>query len=95
MTATIITLPVGETTTWQDHAECRGYPTDWWFPEKTDGPAGYTRARQVCATCPAAADCLEHALHEPETKGMWAGRTPQQLVALRRQRGIRTGADHG
>ncbi len=89
MTATIITLPAGEQTDWQDTAECRSYPTDWWFPEKTDGPAGYTKARQVCRSCPVADECLDHALYEPETKGMWGGHTPTELVTIRRTLGIR------
>lgn len=93
MTATIVTLPQAEAPEWQDVAECRGYPTDWWFPEKTDGPAGYTRARQVCAVCPVDEECLDHALNEPETKGMWAGHTPPQLVTLRRTLGIHLEAD--
>lgn len=86
--ATVLEFPT--VTDWRDLAECRGYPTDWWFPEKIDGPAGYNLARQVCATCPVTGECLAHALHEPETKGMWAGLTPTQLVTRRRELGIRT-----
>lgn len=95
MTATIITFPIGDVSAWQDMAECRGYPTDWWFPEKSDGPAGYQKARRVCTQCPVQDECLDHALVEPETKGMWGGRTPPELVVLRRTLGIRTEVDHG
>ncbi len=85
--ATILEFP--SVTDWRDSAECRGYPTDWWFPEKSDGPAGYDKARTVCATCPVTGDCLTHALHAPETRGMWGGLTQPQLVAIRRRHHIR------
>lgn len=93
MTATIIALPAADASGWQDTAECRGYPTDWWFPEKVDGPAGYTKARQVCAVCPVRDDCLDHALHHPERKGMWGGHTPMELRAIRRTYGIPENTD--
>lgn len=85
MTATL-TLVTSSDADWRDDAECAGYPTDWWFPDKTDGAHCYTRARTVCAMCTVRSDCLEHALSAPEVRGMWGGRTP---VELSRERGRR------
>ncbi|MET7461093.1 WhiB family transcriptional regulator [Nonomuraea sp. NPDC005501] len=38
-------------------------------------------AREVCASCPALHACALYALKARPTSGVWAGRTPDELVA--------------
>ena len=71
---------------WRDQAACRGMNPDMFFPARGEH---VRNAVAVCATCPVAADCLECAVAEPETVGVWAGTTSPDRAAIRRQRGIR------
>lgn len=87
----LVALPIGD---WRDGAACQGHNPDLWFPEpagssaryRTDTDALYALARTICVSCPVADGCLEHAVSTPEKVGMWAGRTPGELVQLRRAR---------
>lgn len=79
--AEVIEVPV--VGRWAERAACRHHPTDWWFPDKRQGPDCYRLARQVCATCPVRDACHDHAVNAPEIRGMWGGRTPMQLRADR------------
>ena len=67
--------------------DCKGLPTDWWFPEHGDrGNETFARARAICKNCPASEECLEFSLRSPNLHGMWAGLTPKQRQAERRRR---------
>lgn len=60
--------------------DCRGMPTDWWFPEfGTKGSnALFERAREICMGCHAREECLEFAMKHPSIQGMWGGLSPRQ-----------------
>lgn len=63
-------------------AACAGTDTGDWFPLR--GNPGKT-AKAVCADCPVADECLQLALDEGHTHGVWGGLTPKQRARLARQ----------
>ena len=64
---------------WRERAACCGTDLDVFFPERgeTAGPA-----RQVCAACPVCEPCLEYALSNRITDGIWGGLTEQERRPL-------------
>lgn len=78
---------------WQQEAACRGMDPDLFFPVGRTGDAvgDIALAREVCAGCPVAADCLEFALSARNpviSAGIWAGLTDRQLERLRAERAL-------
>jgi WhiB family transcriptional regulator, redox-sensing transcriptional regulator len=71
---------------WHSAAACRGRPPELWFGGR--GEVDYRPARAICARCPVRGPCLEWALTENETIGLWAGTTPRQRRRLRRERHV-------
>ncbi len=64
---------------WRQLAACRGTDLDVFFPERgeTAGPA-----RQVCAACPVRQPCLDYALSNRITHGIWGGLTERERRPL-------------
>ena len=64
---------------WRERAACRGTDLDVFYPERGEsaGPA-----RQVCATCPVRQPCLEYALSNRITHGIWGGLTERERRPL-------------
>jgi len=60
-------------------AACRGTDLDLFFPERGEaaGPA-----RRICARCPVRQPCLEYALSNPITHGIWGGLTDRERRPL-------------
>jgi len=63
---------------------CRSYPPDWWWP---DGPLHEklrheAAALTICRDCPVRGLCLQDALENEETEGIWGGTTPSQREAM-------------
>lgn len=55
---------------WFDDAACRGMGPDLFFPSQgEDGDM----AKQVCASCPVAAQCNDYAINGRERFGVWGG----------------------
>jgi WhiB family redox-sensing transcriptional regulator len=48
-------------------------------------PAEEAEALALCATCPVRAQCLEYALRNKETHGIWGGTTADQRRRMRRR----------
>jgi hypothetical protein len=65
---------------WRQLAACHGVDLGVFFPERgeTAGPA-----RQVCAACPVREPCLEYALSNRITHGIWGGLTERERRPLR------------
>jgi WhiB family transcriptional regulator, redox-sensing transcriptional regulator len=72
-----------------DGAECR------FDPELHDGPDPLTTiehpearaaredvAREVCGSCPVRDACLEYAMRVAPKRGIWAGRTAEEITLL-------------
>jgi WhiB family redox-sensing transcriptional regulator len=71
---------------WRELAACRGTDLGVFFPERGEsaGPA-----RQVCAACPVRQPCLDYAITNRITHGIWGGLTERERRALR-SRWVRT-----
>lgn len=69
-----------EDTPWQDSAACLGMDAHLWYPEQ-----GQTmkKGRAICAACPVAPQCLEHAVASYERDGGWGGSSDRQRRRLR------------
>jgi len=65
---------------WRELAACRGTDLEVFFPERGEsaGPA-----RQVCARCPVRQPCLDYAITNRITHGIWGGLTERERRALR------------
>ena len=70
--------------TWRQQAACRLLPDDqtWIFWPGVGDHQAVAAARQVCATCPAAQACLDHALTHHEA-GIWGGRSEKERREMR------------
>ena len=65
---------------WRELAACRGADLEVFFPGRGE-PAG--PARQVCAACPVRQPCLDYAITNRITHGIWGGLTERERRALR------------
>jgi WhiB family redox-sensing transcriptional regulator len=64
---------------WRERAACRGTDLDVFFPERGETAE---HARQVCAECPVREPCLEYALSNRITHGIWGGLTERERRPL-------------
>ena len=65
---------------WRELAACRSTDLGVFFPERGEsaGPA-----RQVCSACPVRQPCLDYAITNRITYGIWGGLTERERRALR------------
>ncbi|MDR7300018.1 WhiB family transcriptional regulator [Haloactinomyces albus] len=93
-TTTRLPVPHANNYDWQRDAACRRMGSEVFFhPENERGGARQAResqAKQVCARCPVAQACLEHALNVEEPYGVWGGLTEDERRHL-----LRTGKTGG
>jgi WhiB family redox-sensing transcriptional regulator len=68
-------------------AACQDRPDLDWF----DLDCGLNEAIAVCHTCPVMTDCLNYAIEENLTDGVWGGLWGYRLGQLIRKRGRGTG----
>ena len=71
-------------TVWQDEALCAETDPEAFFPE--GGETG-RRAKKICGRCPVAKECLDYALGNDITFGIWGGTSPKERVELQGPRG--------
>ena len=64
-------------------ARCSGESPDVFFP--SDG-VGVLRAQKICAGCPVMEECLEYALANHISHGVWGGASERQRRRLQRRR---------
>ena len=88
-----LTAPAPFAARWRQQAACHGTDLNLFYPErgKSAGPA-----RQVCARCPVRQPCLDYALSNRITHGIWGGLTERERRPLhpawcRTRGGIATG----
>lgn len=72
MTNNLIALPESLPVPRWENAACRGLPATLFYPEPGD-IAGVRHAREVCARCEIREACLQFALDNNETIGVWGG----------------------
>ena len=65
---------------WRELAACRGTDLEVFFPERGE-TAGL--ARRVCAACPVRQPCLDYAITNRITHGIWGGLTERERRAPR------------
>ncbi len=72
---------------WRLHAACRDEPMATFFPTKDqDTTAIVARARMICSGCPVRDPCLQYALSDPLTLGVWGGTTWRERNQMRARR---------
>jgi WhiB family redox-sensing transcriptional regulator len=71
---------------WHARAACRGAGTDAFIVHRSCNAAIMARARAICAVCPVTVECLDYALANMDTTGIWGGTTAQQRQAMRAAR---------
>lgn len=69
---------------WVDDALCAQTDPEAFFPEAGDN---VNPALRICQACPVRQKCLDWALANNETFGVWGGTTPNDRRKLRRARG--------
>jgi hypothetical protein len=74
-----LAVPARFAARWRELAACRGTDLEVFFPERGEsaGPA-----RQVCAACPVRQPCLDYAITNRITHGIWGGLTERERRAL-------------
>lgn len=70
---------------WFDDARCSGVGPALFYAERGD-EAVARQARAVCAQCPVARQCLDHALTNAEVHGIWGGTNGHERAVMRRRR---------
>jgi WhiB family redox-sensing transcriptional regulator len=65
---------------WRKLAACRGTDLEVFFPERGESAEP---ARQVCAACPVRQPCLDYAITNRITHGIWGGLTERERRTLR------------
>jgi WhiB family redox-sensing transcriptional regulator len=68
---------------WRDFADCATSDADLWFAEKGDADT-ITHAKAVCAGCPVREQCLDYALTNRETHGIWGGMSYKERLRYRK-----------
>lgn len=68
---------------WYGDALCAEVDPAIFFPEKGDG---ISAAKKICAACRVREQCLDYAIENRETQGMWGGLTPSARRKIARQR---------
>lgn len=74
-----------EATEWVDRAACAGMDPSLFFPER-GGTENCRAAKAVCAGCEVRFECLDYAMAQRITDGVWGGLSERQRRALRRTR---------
>lgn len=68
---------------WQEGALCAQTDPDAFFPEL--GGHSSRAAKKVCAACEVQEQCLEYALRNKESEGIWGGTTPKERRRIAKQ----------
>jgi WhiB family redox-sensing transcriptional regulator len=67
---------------WQKKAACRGADSDIFF---LDRGGSSRKARAMCARCPVKDACLDFALKNDLSQGIFGGMTPRQRGSYKRE----------
>lgn len=70
---------------WREDALCRQVGPWLFFPGQGESPQ---EAKNVCASCPVRAECLEYALVTRQIFGVWGGTSEWERRKIRRLRGL-------
>jgi WhiB family redox-sensing transcriptional regulator len=73
---------------WHDEAACKGLPSDTFFLPIGGSPQRKAAAVAVCNTCPVKKRCLDWAINNHVTHGIWGGKSERERRIVARSRGI-------
>jgi WhiB family transcriptional regulator, redox-sensing transcriptional regulator len=78
----------GSAINWRAAGACLSADPDLFFPISAKGPAErqVTRAKMICAGCRVRQECLEFAVTNDLTYGIWGGTTPEDRQRARRRK---------
>lgn len=68
---------LGTRESWWEQAACSGIDVDVFYPLPNDAVTT-KQALQVCGRCPIRVECLQYAIRNRETYGIWGGTTERQ-----------------
>lgn len=81
--------PAVDVADWRREAACVGMPLEVFFPESGRGrQPDYSRALEVCATCPVTAECAAEARYNEVNLGVFGGTTPDQRDQVGEERPV-------
>ena len=66
--------PLGESQDWRQEGMCAQTDPDLFFPDRGDSRSRKL-AKEICADCPVAQQCLDFALETDQEYGIWGGTT--------------------
>ena len=71
---------------WREMAACRHADPDLFFPVSETGAAllQVGEAKRICRACPVRTRCLDWALDQRVTSGIWGGRTEEERRSMRK-----------
>lgn len=67
---------------WRKLAACRGQDPNIYVPEKKDKKDTKHYDKSICQGCVVRQECLDYALANRATKGLWGGTTPKEREKL-------------
>lgn len=70
---------------WRERANCKGINANLFFPERGDNHHDINAAKRVCRSCEVREQCLEYALTNYETIGIWGGMSERERRTIRRR----------
>lgn len=70
---------------WHLLAACRDADPELFFPTRGEESGA---AREYCARCPVAEECLAYAMRTPDLQGVWAGTSQRQRERMRRKKRV-------
>ncbi len=65
---------------WQHYGACRGEDVELFIPNLG---GNFNRARELCRGCTVRLDCLDFALADEDSVGMWGGTTAPERKQMR------------
>lgn len=77
-----------------DRAACRGLDPELFYPHRGENRIA-VEAKAICAGCSVQDECLEWALGNRETIGIWGGTSDLERRVVRRQRRLVVAHGHG
>ena len=81
-------------TNWRAAGACLSADPDLFFPlmKKRSAEKQVARAKMICAGCRVRQECLEYAVSQDLTHGIWGGTTPEDRQRERRRKRRREAA---
>jgi WhiB family redox-sensing transcriptional regulator len=73
---------------WMEFANCVGQTELFFVESRGYSGAQYSKAKEICHTCPVKSECLKFALENSMEFGVWGGKTPAErdrILARRRK----------